>query len=120
MFIPKITDIIANKSQFRGTTRLWQVDFYTREEESGFTYNLSPSYQRPDVWSTEQRCNFIRSIFFGLPIPPVVLNLLNDEREAKEGFRFNVIDGKQRLTTLQMFSKDQLEVDGLKWSDLPE
>lgn len=120
MFIPKITDIIASKSQFRGTTRLWQVDFYTRKDGDGFSYNLSPRYQRPDVWTMEQRCNFIRSIFFGLPIPPVVLNLLTDEREEKEGFRFNVIDGKQRLTTLQMFTKDQLVVDELKWSDLPE
>lgn len=57
---------------------------------------------------------------FRMPIPPVIMNILPDEREEKEGFRLNVIDGKQRLTALQMFVRDEFEVDGIIYSTLPK
>lgn len=78
MFIPKLPDILKEKKSFSGSIRLWDVGWYIRDYSIG-SYNLSPSYQRPDVWSIEQRCALIRSIFFKLPIPPVVLNVLPDE-----------------------------------------
>jgi hypothetical protein len=39
----------------------------------GETLDLSPSFQRRDVWNTEKQSRFIESIIMNVPIPPVFL-----------------------------------------------
>jgi len=56
-----------------------------------------PSFQRNYVWNQSQASRFIESLLLGLPIPGIFL-----AREA-ESNKLIVIDGQQRLKTLQFF-----------------
>jgi Protein of unknown function DUF262 len=60
---------------------------------------LDPIFQRRDAWDPKRKSRFIESIVLGLPIPQIVLAEAKDERGA-----FLVIDGKQRLLSLQQFA----------------
>lgn len=60
---------------------------------------LDPIFQRRDAWDAKRKSRFIESIVLGLPIPQIVLAEAKDEKGA-----FLVIDGKQRLLSLQQFA----------------
>lgn len=59
--------------------------------------NLTPSYQRGDVWTTNDRQALIESILRGIPLPSIIL------REVGAADPQEVVDGKQRLTALLRF-----------------
>jgi hypothetical protein len=78
---------------------------------------LDPIFQRRDAWDTKRKSRFIESIVLGLPIPQIVLAEAKDDRGA-----FLVIDGKQRLLSLQQFAgiaadTTPLALTGLKFRD---
>jgi hypothetical protein len=77
-------------------------NFY--EEYSIGKYNMSPPYQRLSVWSPEKKSFFIDSILKNLPIPPVFLRQKIDDTTGKTSY--DVIDGKQRLTSIVEFIED--------------
>jgi len=56
-----------------------------------------PPFQRDYVWSQREASRFIESLLLGLPVPGV---FLARERDSK---RMLVIDGQQRLKTLEFF-----------------
>lgn len=61
--------------------------------------NLSPSYQRADVWPTTNSQMLIESILRGIPLPSIILlERVEDRRTVYE-----VVDGKQRLTSILRF-----------------
>ena len=60
---------------------------------------LDPIFQRRDAWDPKRKSRFIESIVLGLPIPQIVLAEAKDEKGA-----FLVIDGKQRLLSLERFA----------------
>lgn len=75
---------------------------------------LSPYFQRRDAWNIKIKSRFIESLFLGLPIPQIILA----ERKEKKG-SYIVIDGKQRLLSLQQFvggdeSGRKLKLTGLE------
>ena len=73
---------------------------------------LNPDFQRRDAWTNRTKSRFIESLFLGLPIPQIILA----EQKGKKG-KFFVIDGKQRLLSLQQFvlgKKDYLKLSGLE------
>jgi hypothetical protein len=61
--------------------------------------NLSPSYQRGDVWPTGDSQMLIESILRGIPLPSVIILKSNQEGVAP----YEVVDGKQRLTAILRF-----------------
>lgn len=56
-----------------------------------------PTFQREYVWSQREASRFIESLLLGLPVPGVIL-----AREP-ESNKLLVIDGQQRLKTLQFY-----------------
>lgn len=56
-----------------------------------------PEFQREYIWTYSEACRFIESLLLGLPVPGIFL--------AREGDseKLLVIDGNQRLKTLQYF-----------------
>src|SRR6266851_1889242 len=60
---------------------------------------LDPIFQRRDAWSPKRKSRFVESIVLGLPIPQIVLAEAKDDKGT-----FLVIDGKQRLLSLQQFA----------------
>ncbi len=69
------------------------------------TIRISSELQRSYVWDDVRASQFIESIILGLPIPPIML--------AKVGDTLYVVDGVQRLTTIQRFVKNQLRLVGV-------
>ena len=58
---------------------------------------IIPKFQRGYVWSLKQASRFIESLLLGLPVPGIFFS------REKETQRLLVIDGQQRLRTLQYF-----------------
>jgi hypothetical protein len=56
-----------------------------------------PSFQREYVWSLKDASQFIESLLLGLPVPGVFL------AKEPDSNRLLVIDGQQRIKTLQFF-----------------
>lgn len=81
-----------------------------------------PDYQRAFVWKQKNRSLFIESVILGLPIPFMFFAGCNDGR-------LEIIDGAQRMQTLQSFVNDTLmlndlqkldALNGFKFSDLSQ
>jgi len=77
----------------------------TRIKEDDF---IIPGFQRKYVWRQDEASKFIESLLIGLPTPALFL--------AKDKFsdKYIVIDGQQRLRTLQYFYQEQFP-DGKKF-----
>lgn len=73
--------------------------------------NLSPAFQRKSVWGITDRKDLINTILEGMPCPTIFLY----RRWRKKSYIYDVIDGKQRLETIFLFSKrlspDEIQVD---------
>jgi Protein of unknown function DUF262/HNH endonuclease len=89
--------------------------------------NLEPGFQRNSVWSDLDRGRFIQSIISNYPVPCIFLY----QRNSRGKTVYDVIDGKQRLETILMFTgtghfrRDRFDVklslgDGLDWYDWSE
>ncbi|KJG10155.1 DUF262 domain-containing protein [Photobacterium kishitanii] len=100
------------------------------ENEQLNKYNYSPGYQRDSVWSEEKQSFLIDSILKNIPIPPIFLHQIIDDKTGKT--KYAVIDGKQRLTSIIRFIKGEIgsvsedensplydeRISGIKFSDL--
>lgn len=71
---------------------VWHIFQLTKKK-----LNLTPSYQRGDVWRTGDRQKLIESILRGIPLPSIIL--LRKGGAAPD----DVVDGKQRLTAILRF-----------------
>jgi hypothetical protein len=75
-------------------------------------YLLDPEYQRRHRWSVERKSRLIESFLMNVPVPPVFLY-------EQDLARFEVMDGRQRLTALSDFYANEFSLTGLQyWSDL--
>lgn len=71
-------------------------------------YNYKPSYQRESVWSEEKQSFLIDSIMRNFPIPPIFLRQRINDETGKTSYE--VIDGKQRLTSIIKFINNEIPV----------
>lgn len=124
---PKATDEELNSRYVKGEIRIvteqaryplagiLQMLEETKTDESGKStprYMLDPEYQRRHRWSDERKSRLIESFLLNVPVPPVFLY----ERDLA---RFEVMDGRQRLTALSDFYADKFALTGLEyWPDL--
>lgn len=73
---------------------------------------INPDFQRRDRWDDERQSRLIESLLMNVPIPPVFLG------EDEYGF-YVVLDGRQRLTAIEKFLSNNLELKNLTvWDDL--
>ncbi|GIE79047.1 hypothetical protein Aph02nite_49970 [Actinoplanes philippinensis] len=119
--------VIAAEQQIIDQSK--RIDFYITEYNVEILANkmqageyVVPSYQREFTWEEERKSKFIESLIMGLPIPFIFF------WEMPDG-RLEVVDGSQRLRTIQEFilgdfqlgKLEQLEyLSGFRFSDLPE
>ena len=77
-------------------------DVVRRIEKGRFV--LDPDFQRDFVWSEQKQSRLIESILMRIPLPVFYV------AEDAQG-RLIVVDGRQRLTTLQRFLSGELRLD---------
>ena len=86
--------------------------------------NLAPGFQRRSVWSNMDRRRLVQSILSNYPVPCIFLY----QRNHRGRIVYDVIDGKQRLETVFMFTgtgpfrRDRFDVkldlgNGMEWYD---
>jgi len=71
-------------------------------------YNFDPPYQRRSLWTDEKKSFLIDSILKNYPIPPIFLHQKIDDTSGKT--KYDVIDGKQRLTAIVDFIQNLIPV----------
>lgn len=62
--------------------------------------------QRNSCWTLKQKSELIVSVLNGLPVPEIVAEIV---RKNKKKF-YNILDGKQRMTTLRDFKKNKFKL----------
>lgn len=87
--------------------------------------NLEPGFQRQSVWTERDRSKLIDSILRNYPLPAIFLY----KREEDGNLVFDVIDGKQRLESIFMFTgamrgrfwarANMPEADSSEWVNWP-
>lgn len=106
--------IITEQARYSlaGILRMLEETVPTEKGGSEARYLLDPEYQRRHRWSVGRKSRLIESFLMNVPVPPVFLY----ERDLA---RFEVMDGRQRLTALKEFYNNEFALEGLEyWSDL--
>lgn len=87
------------------------VEKFTNGRETDESEIFIPDYQRDMVWSPKQQSRFIESILIKLPVPFIfAADVGKGDREGA----LEIIDGSQRIRTLDNFLSNRLELVGLK------
>lgn len=112
-------EIRTRQKDIKYDLRDFTVDYLVEQFNNDFFY--IPPYQREFVWNQEKQSRFIESLILGLPIPMMFV------ADALDG-RFEVVDGAQRLQTLEAFLSDDLQlaklehlpsINGFRFTDMP-
>lgn len=86
--------------------------FETAEGTLEPKYKRDPEYQRRHRWDDGRKSRLIESFLMNVPVPPVFLY-------EYDLARFEVMDGRQRLTALMDFYRDGFELTELQyWPEL--
>lgn len=80
------------------------LDEFEDDSEGNVIY--VPDYQREYVWSKERKAKFIESILIGVPIPYFFF--------ADVDGRMEIVDGSQRIRTLNEFVNGKLKIKSLE------
>ncbi len=91
-----------NERRQTAQTIAWFWDLYRRG-----LLELDPPYQRRSVWNTSYKQYFIETVLLHYPAPAI---FLYEEMETTGVANYSVVDGKQRLTTVFEFAKDELAI----------
>jgi hypothetical protein len=84
-----------------------------------FGVNTEPDYQRGLVWTLEDKQKLIDSIFKGIDIGKFVFIQKDYDRKKNETEHlYEILDGKQRLTTIMEFWEDRFQYNGLFYSQM--
>lgn len=87
------------------------VEKFTNGRETDESEIFIPDYQREMVWTPKQQSRFIESILIKLPVPFIfAADVGQGDREGA----LEIIDGSQRIRTLDNFLSDKLQLVGLK------
>lgn len=87
------------------------VEKFTSGREKDESEIFIPDYQREMVWTPKQQSRFIESILIKLPVPFIfAADVGQGDREGA----LEIIDGSQRIRTLDNFLSNKLELVGLK------
>lgn len=92
------------------------VSKFSEGQDSDENEFFIPYYQREFTWDVRRQSRFIESILLGLPIPPLFLAGIEKEIKEDEG-RLEIVDGSQRIRTLERYLRNQLVLRNLEKLD---
>lgn len=79
---------------------------------------MNTYYQRGYVWTKEDKELLIDSVFNNIDIGKFVLVHLSDYEYLERGRSYEILDGKQRLSTLIEFYENRFPYKGKYYNDL--
>lgn len=99
------------------------TDFNSWNETGGL--ELSPKFQRRNVWKTPARSYLIDTLINGMPVPPIYLRVTQNKERTRTVRE--VIDGQQRLRAVLDFVQEKYalsksvrqDLGGKRFSQLP-
>ncbi len=113
-------EIRQKQQDIKYDIRDFTVDYLVDQFRNGLFF--IPPYQREFIWRPKDRAVFVESVLLGLPIPMLFVADLDDGR-------LEIVDGAQRLSTLESFLEGDMMLSGLDYlpalngftfADLPE
>jgi len=110
---------IKDKRKFLTSVSNYSVDSWFSFIDTS-RLNLDAYYQREYVWENKHQQEFLNNILSGFPLGGIsVAKTLNPQTGR---VLYEVVDGKQRITTLKLFFRDEIAIiiDGkpVKYSEL--
>lgn len=118
-----VEKISKNDSNFSNwDCRNYRISFFSQDISElfnklySFGVDLEPDYQRGYVWEESDKVELIRSIFDGIEIGKFVFVSL-----PYSGVRtkfYEILDGKQRLSTIKDFRESKFKFEGYFWHEL--
>ncbi len=96
-------------NQTKIAKQTWSILEIYQKIKSG-KLQLSPEYQRRVIWDKKKQTAFIESLFMGIVVPPIYVVEIQGE-DILDGTTYEVVDGKQRLSTIDSFVKNELLLD---------
>lgn len=99
------SEIKTKQGEVKYDLRDFTVDFLVKQFRDDVFY--VPPYQRKFIWTDKHRCRFIESVMLGLPIPMMFVADMEDGR-------LEIVDGAQRIQTLEYFTSNDLLLNGLE------
>ncbi|HBQ99189.1 MULTISPECIES: DUF262 domain-containing protein [unclassified Roseofilum] len=127
-------EIREKKKVVEYDTKEYPVEVLVKKYKEGLEEDTNelyiPDYQREMIWEETRQSKFIESLLLGLPIPYIFVADLRPKQEDNEEDlgRLEIVDGTQRIRTLDRFLNNDLKLCGLeklkllndfKFSDLP-
>lgn len=117
--------VLESKSNFTVESLLRESDLQTYSKSIdelintyvySFGVNMEPSYQREYVWNENDKEKLIDSLFnSNISIGSIVL-AHNDY--SKSDYGYDILDGKQRLSTIKDFFESRIVYKGYRYSEL--
>jgi uncharacterized protein with ParB-like and HNH nuclease domain len=98
-------EIRTRQHEIRYDLRDFTIDYIVQQFRDGLFY--VPGYQREFIWTDANKCRFIESVILGLPIPMMFVADMEDGR-------LEIVDGAQRIQTLEQFVNNDLRLEGLE------
>lgn len=71
---------------------------------------LDPDYQRRAIWGNDKKTAFVESLYMEIMIPPIYVVEIPSE-DILPGIKYEVVDGKQRLTAIREFINGDLRLN---------
>lgn len=110
-----IKDIYQPVSMTRADVGLGRLQ---NQFESLYNVDINPDYQRGHVWTEEQRRRYVGFIIQGGQNRPLIINTGPDDngigwpgsgKDSDYTFRTELVDGKQRYTSLVMWYNGEID-----------
>ena len=93
----------------------YSVDVLIKRLEKGLI--IVPPFQRRYVWDIKKASRFIESLILGLPVPGIFLSRDSSDKPQQSN-KMLIIDGQQRLLTLQRFYRGRFDDKVFKLSGI--
>lgn len=108
---------------YRVTNLNRTLDFFLDRDPDDLRFDMDQPYQRGVVWGLQRKQNLIKSLLMGVPVPAIITNdrfhagFKHPGYSRDRNWMYAIVDGKQRVSTLQGFYTDQFPVPSEWWSE---
>lgn len=109
----KVEDEFVEKRSLLQKTKIvrqtWSIaEIYQKIKDEKLI--LDPDYQRRVIWGVDKKTAFIESLYMEIMIPPIYVVEIPGE-DILDETKYEVVDGKQRLTAIMDFIKGTLRLN---------